>query len=67
MRHKGGDNAPLGSDTINERNEDKAREKYQELCLTPMAIHDTEALKRRAADFSPEVAARQYLKALDLK
>lgn len=28
--------------------------------------HDTEALKRRAADFTPEIAARKYLDLLDL-
>ena len=28
--------------------------------------HDTAALKRRAADFAPEIAARKYLKLLDL-
>ncbi|WP_370402016.1 glycosyltransferase [Sulfitobacter sp. JB4-11] len=28
--------------------------------------HDTEALKRRAADFAPEIAARKYLQALGM-
>ena len=28
--------------------------------------HDTAALKRHAADFAPEIAARKYLELLDL-